>query len=125
MEKAERLKLGRDALLKLHKLLLDHERLIHEGIFGPVSAGQFLKLLLEDEDFAWLRKFSTLIVAIDEMFDQKDGFSEAQVDLWLGKLRNFVHLEDGDEEFNVRYRSALQLNLAAAVQHGRLKELLP
>ncbi len=28
---------------------------------------------MEDEDFAWLRKFSTLIVEIDEMFASKEG----------------------------------------------------
>lgn len=125
MESAERLKQSRNALLKLHKLLLDHERFIHEGIFGPVSAGQFLRLLLEDEDFAWLRRFSTLIVEIDEIFDQKDGFSEAQVELGLEKMRNLIYLEDGDEEFIIRYRSALQLNPEAAAEHGHLKELLP
>ena len=64
MNNAELLRDSRNLLLKLHKSLLDHERRIYEWINGPRTPGQFLNLLLEDPDCAWLRKFSTLIVEI-------------------------------------------------------------
>ena len=60
MENAEKLKNARNILLKLHKSMLDLERDMHEGIHGKLSATDFLNLLMDDEDFAWLRKFSTL-----------------------------------------------------------------
>ncbi len=124
MEKANRLKNARNLLLKLHKTLLDHERRIYEGINGPVNSGQFLNLLIEDADFAWLRKFSTLIVDIDEMFDQKDGFAEEAVELHLVKLRSLISMEDEDEVFRARYQSALQQDLDAAAHQGDLRGIL-
>lgn len=124
MQNAELLKNGRDLLLKLHKSLLDHERTIYEGINGPQTPGQFLNILLDDPDFNWLRKFSTLIVDIDEMFAQKDGFSEEVVDLHITKLRELIAMEGEDEGFREKYQSGLQKDLDAAAHQGALKELL-
>lgn len=124
MERKEILKSGRDSLLKLHKSLLDRERTIYEGINGPVNAGQFLNLLLENGDFAWLRKFSTVIVEIDEMFDQKDGITDEAVELHIKKLRELISMNGEDEAFKAKYQSALQVDLDAAAHQGTLKELL-
>jgi hypothetical protein len=124
MEQKEVLKNGRDALLRLHKTLLDHERAIYEGAHGPVNAGQFLNILLEDQDFAWLRKFSTLIVDIDELFDQKDGVSADAIEIHIKKLRDLVSMKGEDEGFREKYQTALQRDLNAAAHQGTLKELL-
>lgn len=124
MEKAERLRDGRNLLLKLHKNLVDHERAIWEGINGPVTSGQFLNVLLEDKDFVWLRKFSTLIVDIDEMFAQKDGFPDEAVDIHLDKLRQLISMDDEDEDFKAKYQAALQQDLDAAARQGDLKSIL-
>lgn len=123
MEKTERLRSARNILLKLHKTLLDHERRIYEGINGPVNSAQFLNVLLEDEDFAWLRKFSTLIVDIDEMFDQKDGFSEDAVDQHIAKMRSLISMEDEDETFKAKYQAALQQDLDAVAHQAELKKV--
>lgn len=124
MNNTELLKSSRDLLLKLHKSLLDHERRIYEGINGPKTPTEFLNLLLEDPDFAWLRKFSTLIVEIDEMFAQKDGFSPEAVETHIAVLRSLVAMEDEDEIFKAKYQSGLQQDLDAAAQHGELRALL-
>lgn len=124
MENAERLRSARNSLLKLHKNLVDHERAIWEGINGPSTPGQFLNVLLEDRDFSWLRKFSTLIVDIDEMFAQKDGYAIETVELHLKKLRELVSMKDEDEEFKAKYKAALQQDLDAAARQGDLKSLL-
>jgi len=124
MNNAELLKNGRDRLLKLHKTLLDHERRIYEGINGPQTPAQFLNILLEDPDFSWLRKFSTLIVEVDEMFAQKDGYQTETVDLLIGKLKDLVTMKDEDEAFRSRYQSALQKDLDSAAHQGDLRALL-
>lgn len=124
MANTELLKSSRDLLLKLHKSLLDHERRIYEGINGPKAPGQFLNILLEDPDFSWLRKFSTLIVEIDEMFAQKDGYSEDTVNTHIQALRALIAMEDEDEEFRAKYQAGLQQDLDAAAQHGELRSLL-
>lgn len=118
------LKNARDLLLKLHKTLLDHERALYEGINGPQTPAQFLNILIDDPDFAWLRKFSMLIVEIDEMFAQKDGYSEEIVDLHIAKLRSLIAMEDEDETFRAKYQAGLQQDLDAAAHQGELKELL-
>jgi hypothetical protein len=124
MANAELLKNGRNLLLKLHKVLVDHERAIYEGINGPLNSAQFLNVLLEDPDFLWLRKFSTLIVEIDEMFDQKDGFAEETLDQHINALRDLVSMKDEDETFRAKYQAALQQDLDAAAHQGDLKALL-
>lgn len=124
MNNAELLKNGRDLLLKLHKTLLDHERSIYEGINGPQTPTQFLSILLEDPDFSWLRKFSTLIVEVDEMFAQKDGYQADTVDMLVDKLKDLVTMKNEDEAFRSRYQSGLQQDLDAAAHQGALKDLL-
>lgn len=124
MEKSERLRDARNLLLKLHKNLVDHERAIWEGINGPVTGAQFLNVLLEDRDFSWLRKFSTLIVDIDEMFAQKDGYSLENAEMHLQKLRQLISMQDEDEDFKAKYQAALQQDLDAAARQGDLRLLL-
>ncbi|MGB7210060.1 MAG: hypothetical protein WBD27_15495 [Pyrinomonadaceae bacterium] len=124
MTNTELLKSARNLLLSLHKSLVDFERSLYEGTHGPVSSGQFLNLLIENNDFEWLRKFSTLIVDIDEMFEQKDGFGVEAVDTHLAKLRQLIAMDDQDEDFVARYQGALLQDVDAAAKHGEIKSLL-
>lgn len=123
MTNAELLKSARNLLLSLHKSLVDFERSLYESMHGPVTSGQFLNLLLENNDFAWLRKFSTLIVDIDEMFAQKDGFGNEAVDTHLAKLRQIIAMEDHDEDFVAKYQGALLQDVDAAAKQGELRTL--
>ena len=124
MKNTELLKAGRDGLLSLHKSLVDFERWKYETINGSVTPGKFLNMLLEDPDLSWLRKFSTLIVDIDEMFSQKDGFSEEAVALHLKKLRDLITMLEPDEDFVARYQSALQQDSDSATKQAALRLLL-
>lgn len=124
MDKAEKLKNARNILLKLHKSMLDLERDMYEGIHGRVAPAQFVNLLMEDEDFGWLRKFSMLIVEIDEMFDLKDGVSAEFVEALLEKVKELVEMKEPDEYFRAKYQFALQRDSNAAGLHSELKNLL-
>ena len=124
MESAERLRSSRNILLKLHKSLLDIERDMHEGIHGRVNATDFLKLLLEDDDFAWLRRFSKLIVEIDEMFALKEGVTVEMVEINLTRVRQLVEMDESDDYFRAKYQFALQRDANAAGLHSQLKSLL-
>ena len=124
MEPAERLKNARNILLKLHKSMLDLERDMHEGIHGKLNAGEFLNLLLEDEDFSWLRQFSMLIVEIDEMFDLKADKTPEMIDANLKKVRELVEMTEPDEYFRAKYQFALQRDANAAGLHSQLKKIL-
>jgi hypothetical protein len=124
MENAEILKNARNILLKLHKSMLDLEREMYEGIHGKLNATEFLNLLLEDEDFAWLRQFSMLIVEIDEMFDLKADVTAEMIDANLKKVRELVQMTEPDEYFRAKYQFALQRDPDAAGLHSQLKGLL-
>lgn len=123
MENAETLKNARNLLLKLHKSMLDLEREMYEGIHGTLNATDFLNLLLEDEDFAWLRKFSMLIVEIDEMFDLKEGAADEMIKANLNKVKELIEMKEDDEYFKAKYQFALQRDANAAGLHSQLRTL--
>ncbi|MFN0277785.1 MAG: hypothetical protein ACKVRN_04190 [Pyrinomonadaceae bacterium] len=124
MDNADKLKNARNILLKLHKSMLDLEREMYEGIHGQLNSSEFLQLLLEDEDFAWLRQFSMLIVEIDEMFDLKVKITDEMIDANLKKVRDLVEMTEPDEYFRAKYQFALQRNANAAGLQSQLKTLL-
>jgi len=124
MENAEKLKNARNILLKLHKSLLDLEREMYEGIHGELTPVQFVNLLMEDEDFAWLRKFSTLIVEIDEMFASKEGIEAGMIEANLGKVVELVEMREPDEYFRAKYQFSIQRDPDAAGLHSQLRTLM-
>ncbi len=123
-KKATSLKKARFQLLTLHKILVDIERENYEKENGQITSGQFLNLLVNDSDFSWLRKFSTLIVEIDEMFDLDDGYTEVMIDKQFSQMRNLLNLENADDDFKTKYQNTLQSNSEVAGKHGELKYLL-
>jgi len=124
MDNAAMLRSARDLLLKLHKGMIDHERAIYEETNGPVNASQFLTLLLDDADFAWLRRFSSLIVEIDETFDTKEGIDETLIDELIRRVRELVTLDEAEDYYRNKYEAALQQNVELVGLHGELKALL-
>ena len=124
MTESEKLKNARNLLLKLHKVMLDREREMYEGIHGPLKPTQFLNVLLEDKDFDWLRKFSMLIVEIDEMFAAKDGTPAEIVDANLAKVEELIEMREHDEFFKAKYQLSLQSVPEAAALHSEIKIVL-
>jgi hypothetical protein len=124
MDNVDKLKNARNLLLKLHKSMIDLEREMHEGIHGKLNSSEFLNLLLEDEDFAWLRQFSMLIVEIDEMFAQKKVIAVEMIDANLAKVRELVDMTEPDEYFRAKYQFALQRDPNAAGLQSQLKTVL-
>ena len=95
--KKSNLKLIRNKLLRLHKVLMDNDRKNYEDENGVQSAGKFLELLLSDERFAWLRTLSTMIVRIDEAFDLDDGVSNEMVEGFYTEMNDMF--DKGSDEY--------------------------
>src|SRR2546429_3049692 len=75
------------ALLRLHKALLDDERVQFERVRGRIaSSGEFLQLVLHDEWFAYLRPLSALVVQIDELLDTEEATKE-EADALIAQAR--------------------------------------
>jgi len=102
----------REALLALHKALIDVQRAEHEQAHGKrLTPGELLQLLTGDQAFDWLHPFSQLIVAIDELLERDPPPSDRDA----AAVRLEVELIlDGPA-----YVAAIARDPAIAVAHGR------
>lgn len=81
----------RKALLRLHKTLLDAERLSYEIEHGPIkSNGDYLQLLINNERFTWLQPYTNLIVTIDETEESKEPVSAEAVEALWSRARQLT-----------------------------------
>ena len=111
----------REALLELHKTLVDSERVGYEVAMGPISSpNHFLKLLSSDPWFAWLLPLSRLIVTIDEALDRRIPLSPNEaLDLLTQTRRLLVASEEG-HGFPRSYFEALQRDPDVIFAHSRV-----
>jgi hypothetical protein len=99
----------REALLVLHKALLESERISYEATFGKIASPyQFLQLLTSDPWFAWLSPMTKLIAAIDERLDAKEPLTVPSVDALVTQARTLLVATEGGEGFSRHYDEALQ-----------------
>jgi len=109
------------ALLKLHKALLDSERIVYEKNVGPIqSPNHFFQLLTNDPWFAWLRPISQLIVAIDETLDAKEPLTNADVDAIMNQSVFLLVPAKSGGEFGERYVAALQRDPRVVLTHAQV-----
>jgi len=118
------LKESRLELLRLHKLLVDIERENFENLNGKISGGHYLNLLVNDSNFEWLRKFSSLIAEIDEMLDLDDGYTINMTDKHFSQMRDLLDTETGDEDFNKKFKNILQVNSEVAEKCQEIVKLI-
>jgi hypothetical protein len=112
-------------LLHLHQTLLDMERKNFETTHGRVNSGELLQLVLNYEQFAWLRIISALVVQIDEMLDtDDDGPASAADMLNLTSAVRQLFAESGNQEFQQKYQAALQQEPDVVMAHSALMKLL-
>jgi len=109
-------------LLRLHRLLLDGERLAYETRHGAVAAGDLFRLVLDDPQFAWLRFLSALIARIDAAIDAEDALGSHDVD---AAFREVYRLLKGGEggDFRVKYHEALQRSPDVVMAHAAVSKL--
>src|SRR5678815_1575121 len=99
----------RNALLDLHKALVDSERVSYEKTIGAISSpNHFLQLLTRDPWFAWLHPLSQLIVAMDEALDEKEALTSAGIDALVNQTRLLLVASEIGEGFSSHYFDALQ-----------------
>ncbi len=107
----------RNALLKLHKTLLDseQERYDHD-VERITSRGQLLGLVLKDPFFAWLHELSELIVLIDETLASEEPPGDAS--RLLGQARTLLTPLEGGQGFRGQYFETLQRDPDVVIAHG-------
>ena len=113
----------RVGLLHLHQTLLDMERKSFERTHGRVNSGELLQLVINHEQFAWLRIISALVVQIDEMLDADEPASAADMLNLISAARQIL-AESGNQEFQQKYQAALQQEPEVVMAHSALMKLL-
>ena len=114
----------RQALMKLHKVLLDWERRGYERIHGRQSSHDMLQVLLSDSQFAWLRPISQLIVRIDELLSEPTPPMRNDVDAIVAAVRTLTSPNESGNIYERRYDMALQQLPDAVVAHGDVRGLI-
>jgi hypothetical protein len=121
----QRLQPLRDALLALHKTLVDSERVNYEETFGAIhSPNQFLQLLTSDPWFAWLHALSELVVAMDEALDSKEPATAADVEALFKQTRSLLVATEEGEGFSKHYYDSLQRDPDVVMAHSEVVKAL-
>ena len=114
----------RQSLLRLHKTLLEWERGQYERIHGRQSNTALLTAFLQDQQFAWLRPMSQLIVRIDELLEDQQPPAADEVAAVVAQLELLTTPSETGNDYARRYYTALQENPESVFAHRDVVELL-
>ncbi len=114
----------REALLRLHKALVESERVGYEKTFGKVgSSYQLLHLLTVDPWFTWLRPVSQLVSTMDEMLDSKEPLTADKINSVASQTKALLAPTADGEGFAQHYDEALQRDPDVVFAHAEVARL--
>ena len=119
----ENLRKVRNELLSLHKTLMEIEKENYEAKVGKISPNQLLQMLIENEQFAWLRTISILVVEIDEMLANKKGVDEDLAASLFQKTKTMFDESDHFKGFKVKYQANLDTERSVSDHQRKLQKL--
>ncbi len=113
------------ALLRLHKALLDGERVTYERVHGRIPTnGAFFQLVLGDAWFAWLRPLSQLMAKLDELSESKEVADRAEISVVVASVRTLLTPSEEGDGFGRHYYVALQRDPDVGLAHAAVRALL-
>jgi hypothetical protein len=125
---SERVEELRRALLLVHRAILDAERADHERRHGAVGGPEFLRLLLNDLRYDWLRPLSELVIQFDETQDEaaKEGepIPDERVEVLVDAARELLLPPKPGVAFGRRYADLLQREPDVVMAHAGLVQTL-
>jgi hypothetical protein len=104
----------RQALLELHRVLLDGQRIEAERFGGRMTSAELLQAAADDLRFSWLKELSELISGLDEARAQDDAEARAAL---VARAKARLAPPDPETAFGARYLRALQEQPAAVLAH--------
>lgn len=113
----------RQALLSLHKTLLDMERRDYEKAHGVVTTGELFRLVVDDPQFAWLHNISEFVVRIDESLSSDEGVTEEGAHVSISLARKLFAPSETGDGFQKQYFDAIQRDPAVVMEHAELVRL--
>ncbi|MDB6068108.1 MAG: uncharacterized protein JWR26_4316 [Pedosphaera sp.] len=120
----QRLQELRNALLNLHKALVDSERISYETTVGAIqSPNHFLQLLTNDPWFAWLQPVSQLIVSMDEALESKEPLTDADAEALIKQTALLLVATEEGHGFPRHYFDALQRDPDVVLAHADVAKI--
>jgi len=113
----------REALLRIHKSLLDMERRSYEKEHGGVNAGELFRLVVDDPQFAWLHNISEFVVRIDENLASKEDVTEKDSHVAISLARKIFAPSESGDGFQKKYFDAIQKDPSVVMEHAELARL--
>lgn len=121
----DRVDAARQGLMRVHKSLIDAERIRYERTHGRIdSSGQLLQLVIGDPAFAWVRALSALIVRMDALVADPEPLTGQDVEVLLDQARRLLHPDPDGPEFAREYARAMQESPDVVLAHGAALVLL-
>lgn len=121
----ERLREAREALMRLHKILLEYQKGVWEKGSGRVkNSYEFLNLVMHDQQFAWLHYLSELIVQVDEMLASEEDRTDERVSGLLEQARFLIVPAEVGDSFQQNYFHALQQSPDVVLAHSEVVRIL-
>jgi hypothetical protein len=122
---APRLTEIRHALVRLHKALVDYDRVRYEKTVGAIqSPNHFLGLLMRDPWFAWLHPLSELIVSMDQALDEKEPLTAATAGALIKEAGALLVPTAEGHTFSKHYFDALQDEPDVVLAHAAVVQLI-
>ena len=121
----KRIEAIRHELLTLHKALIDAARIDLERIEGRLTSNQMWDRLITDEQLAWLRPLTAVIVGLDEMLDGETPESEADDIGYIARIAALLTPEGADgNPFTTEYGRRLHERAEITMAHAAVMRLL-
>jgi hypothetical protein len=93
-------------LLELHKELLNIERRKYENKHGQIlNNNDYFNLVVNHENFQWLRSLSQVVSLIDEEAEQ-ENIDKERISKFLADLEEMM-VEKSENDFSVRYQKEI------------------
>ncbi len=114
----------REGFLRLHKGLVDAERLHYEAAHGPISNTQYLQLLIHEPSFSWLQPFLQLVVRIDEALEAETALTLADAFSYIAEAKNLLQPNQSGSPAAQRFTTLLQEHDAIVHVYAELRQYL-
>ena len=121
----DRLDAARRGLVRVHKALIDVERVRYERAHGRIeNPARLLQLVIHDPGFAWVRPLSSLIVRMDALLADADELNATDVEALIEHTRRLLRPDPEGPEFARSYDRAIQEAPDVVLAHGAALALL-
>lgn len=121
----QRLRELRLAILRLHKAMLDSERVLYEQFYGRIRTNsEFFQLVIADDWFSWLRPISQFVVQIDDVIFSKEPVALEQVNTLFEEARVLLQPAENGTTLEKGYFRSIQRDPDIALMHADVAKLL-